>query len=156
MCSHRAFHAARRAQRTPRCMQCAAHHTSSARVTGEAYPDMPPLAMHTCARGRRLSAFDLFLRKYAHGTGPDAREPARANQPALLRLRPAAGLTDVTVLSNVRVERLCFETPARASAPRVNGVAVRFGNSEIFHRICVSDKAQVRPPPAHTVLRVPA
>jgi hypothetical protein len=102
----------------------------------------------------------LFLRKYAHGTGPAAREPARANQPALLRLRPTAGLTDVTVLSNVRVERLCFEAPARASArasaPRVNGVAVRFGNSEIFHRICVSDKAQVRPPPAHTVLRVPA
>ena len=130
-------------------------HISSARVTGEAYPDMPPLAMHTCARGRRLSAFDLFLRKFVHGAGPAAREPTRAKQPALLRLRPAAGLTDVTVLSNVRVERLCFETPARAAAPRVNGVAVRFGNSEILHRICVSDKAQVRPPPAHTVLRVP-
>jgi hypothetical protein len=97
----------------------------------------------------------LFLRKFVHGAGPAAREPTRAKQPALLRLRPAAGLTDVTVLSNVRVERLCFETPARAAAPRVNGVAVRFGNSEILHRICVSDKAQVRPPPAHTVLRVP-
>ena len=112
---------------------------SFARVTGEARLDAQPLALNTCARGRRLSAFDLFLLPFVHG--PTGRGPARA--PALLRLRSASGHADVTVLTNARVERLCFD--ARASAPRVSVLAVRFRNCGPIQSARVRDEGQVRP-----------